>query len=140
LPIWIPLPLEILPDAKNRKRKYRHEVSATRSATTGRHQAVLLDAGTQRDLDNFSGGSSTLLLTHMSRDIEKHITAIERAFEIARSGVARNVDEIKKRLRDEGYDQDQIYGKALSRQLMEIARRAQVESKLKNTPPSGRAG
>jgi hypothetical protein len=54
--------------------------------------------------------------------------------------VARNVDEIKKRLRDEGYDQDQIYGKALSRQLMEIARRAQVESKLKNTPPSGRAG
>ena len=76
----------------------------------------------------------------MSRDIEKHITAIERAFEIARSGVARNVDEIKKRLRDEGYDQDQLYGKALTRQLMEIARRAQVESKLKNTPPSGRAG
>jgi hypothetical protein len=138
LPIWIPLPLGILPDAKSRKRKYRHEVSATHSATTGRHQAVLLCAGTQRGLDKFSGGSITLLLPSMSRD--KHITAIERAFEIARSGVARNVDEIKKRLREEGYDQDQIYGKALSRQLMEIARLAQVESKLKNTPPGGRAG
>lgn len=76
----------------------------------------------------------------MSRYIEKHITAIERAFEIARSGVPRNVDEIKKRLRDEGYDQDQIYGKLLSRQLMDIARRAQVESKLKDTAPGGRTG
>ncbi len=51
-------------------------------------------------------------------------SAIERAFEIARSGGAANVDNIKRRLSREGYNQDQIYGRALIRQLNDVMRGA----------------
>jgi hypothetical protein len=47
---------------------------------------------------------------------------IERAFEMARSGEVRSVDEIKKRLAYEGRDQNQIFGRTLSQQLRAVMR------------------
>jgi len=47
-------------------------------------------------------------------------SAVERAFEIARSGRAKSIQEIQKTLDREGYDYRKIYGKALCRQLHEV--------------------
>ena len=49
--------------------------------------------------------------------MERGVTAIERAFEIARSGTCTTVEDIRKQLRAEGYDRDQIFGRELLRQL-----------------------
>ncbi|WP_425373903.1 hypothetical protein [Methylovirgula ligni] len=54
----------------------------------------------------------------------KPVSAIERAFEIARSGRARDIAQIRKILAGEGLDQIQIYGKSLSRQLAELIRQS----------------
>src|ERR1700684_2632783 len=45
------------------------------------------------------------------------VSAIERAFELARSGECKTIAQIRSRLSREGYDQDQILGPQLSRQL-----------------------
>ena len=47
-------------------------------------------------------------------------TALEKAFELARSGKCLNVTDIVKRLRSERYDVDQIHGPALKKKLMEL--------------------
>ena len=47
-------------------------------------------------------------------------TALERAFELARSGECAGVSEVKARLRAEGFGPEQITGPALSRQLREL--------------------
>jgi hypothetical protein len=44
-------------------------------------------------------------------------TALERAFQLARSGSYASLDDIKKRLKAEGYSTEQITGGALSKQL-----------------------
>ncbi len=49
-------------------------------------------------------------------------SALERAFELARSGQVKNVDQIKAKLSREGYDQEQIFGKTLTRQLGDLIR------------------
>ncbi len=54
----------------------------------------------------------------------QNVTVIERAFELARSGGFDSLDKIKVRLSREGYDRDQIFGKELSRQLIEAMRQA----------------
>jgi hypothetical protein len=59
------------------------------------------------------------------------ISAIERAFEIARSGEVRDVERIRRKLRQEGYDQNQIYGRPLSRQLVEVVRESGALEKAK---------
>ena len=46
--------------------------------------------------------------------------ALERAFELARSGEARTVSEIKKKLKSEGYSLADFVGRQLSRQLRAI--------------------
>lgn len=45
------------------------------------------------------------------------ISSVERAFELARSGNARDVEAIRRQVAREGYDGEHIYGLALSRQL-----------------------
>jgi len=45
------------------------------------------------------------------------VTAIERAFELAKSGSYASVTAIKKQLKAEGHSLDQIIGRVLSRQL-----------------------
>jgi hypothetical protein len=52
-------------------------------------------------------------------------TALERAFEMARSGQYATVAEIKKQLVAEGFSVAQVTGGALSRQLKDLIRAAQ---------------
>jgi hypothetical protein len=44
-------------------------------------------------------------------------TALERAFELARSGTVLSVGELRAKIKREGYSAEQIEGKALGRQL-----------------------
>jgi hypothetical protein len=47
-------------------------------------------------------------------------TALERAFELARSGKCASVTEIRRQLRAEGLAQSQVEGPMLTRQLREL--------------------
>jgi hypothetical protein len=47
-------------------------------------------------------------------------TELERAFQLAKSGDCRSVDEIRKKLSQEGYYATQVTGKGLMRQLQAI--------------------
>ena len=51
------------------------------------------------------------------------VHATEGAFEIARAGACRTVDEVRNLLRAEGYDQRQLEGPALSKQIWKSSRR-----------------
>jgi hypothetical protein len=52
--------------------------------------------------------------------MDHSITALERAFQLAKSGECRSVDEIRKKLSSEGYYAAQVTGKGLQRQLQGI--------------------
>jgi hypothetical protein len=54
------------------------------------------------------------------------VTALERAFALAKSGECASVPDIKKRLIQEGYSIAQITGGTLSKQLLALIRAAQV--------------
>jgi hypothetical protein len=60
-------------------------------------------------------------------------TALERAFEIARSGRWHRTEEIRRQLRQEGYNHSQVKGPRLGQQLVEIARLARQQ--LGRMPP-----
>lgn len=47
-------------------------------------------------------------------------STLERAFELVRTGTYGSLDHLKRRLKEEGYDPQQITGFALRRQLYEI--------------------
>jgi hypothetical protein len=49
--------------------------------------------------------------------MDHNVTALERAFQIAKSGDCKSVAELKKQLRKERYPLDKITGRTLSRQL-----------------------
>ena len=52
------------------------------------------------------------------------MTALERAFQLARSGQVSQLKEIVSALRREGYSPDQIQGRALRRQLADLIKTA----------------
>jgi hypothetical protein len=56
--------------------------------------------------------------------MDQNKTAIERAFDLARSGEFDSVTRIKDRLKAEGYAVAQIEGRALSKQLGELIKSA----------------
>jgi hypothetical protein len=56
------------------------------------------------------------------------VTALERAFALAKSGEYATVPGIRKRLAKEGYSVAQITGVALSKQLRALIRAARVAS------------
>jgi hypothetical protein len=58
------------------------------------------------------------------QQFSRPVSTVERAFEIARSGKSKNVDQIRSMLSREGYDQEQIFGQQLSRQLNKLIRQA----------------
>ena len=60
------------------------------------------------------------------------VTAIERAFQLARSGSVRNIRDIKKALKREGYSLEPIEGRTLNRQLNKI-----IEAERESASPSG---
>jgi hypothetical protein len=55
-------------------------------------------------------------------------TCLERAFELAKSGACAGIQDIRIQLRAEGYQEAQLYGPSLGRQLRDLclaaARRA----------------
>ena len=53
---------------------------------------------------------------------------MERAFMLARSGDCANVDAIVRILKLEGYDQNQIEGKSLKKQLNALIQLAQKQA------------
>ena len=65
----------------------------------------------------------------------RNATALERAFQLARSGDYGTIKDIRKRLRAEGYPSMQIAGSALIKQLRAIIRTAR-DAKAKNDPPT----
>jgi LmbE family N-acetylglucosaminyl deacetylase len=60
--------------------------------------------------------------------METNRTALERAFELARSGKVFTVDELRRKLGSEGYMASQIDGRALSRQLRELIRESRLNA------------
>lgn len=52
------------------------------------------------------------------------LTALERAFQLARTGQYASVGRLKLQLKDEGYSSDQFEERALQLQLTQIIRRA----------------
>ena len=52
--------------------------------------------------------------------MDRRPTALERAFELARSGKCANVAQIRLQLKAEGYARDQLTGPALLRQIRDL--------------------
>jgi hypothetical protein len=62
--------------------------------------------------------------------MDSNVTALERAFELARSGKYSSVSDLRSALSREGYSASQIDGPALGRQLrsiMDKTRRANAD-------------
>ncbi len=57
--------------------------------------------------------------------MEPNVTAVERAFQLARLGIFLQVTEIKERMREEGYFTESITGPTLLNQLRCIMQTAQ---------------
>jgi hypothetical protein len=53
-------------------------------------------------------------------DMDHRITALERAFQLSKSGKVSGLPELVKMLRGEGYSSSQIEGPALKRQLADL--------------------
>ncbi len=62
-------------------------------------------------------------------------TALERAFELARSGTYENLTALRRKLEAEGYSRRLIEGRTLTRQLNDICRASAETSSLKFTGP-----
>jgi hypothetical protein len=71
--------------------------------------------------------------------MEPNKTAIERAFDLARMGVYSDVDEIKDRLRNEGYLTGTVTGPMLRAQLKRLMEAAQKSRWSSRTSISGTA-
>ena len=54
-------------------------------------------------------------------------TTLERAFELAETGKFKSTEDIRRRLRSEGFDPRQIEGLHLSKQLMDASRKARAK-------------
>jgi hypothetical protein len=59
--------------------------------------------------------------------MDHRMTALERAFQLARSGQVSTITEIVGSLRRDRYDTRQIEGPALRRQLMNLIKAARLE-------------
>jgi hypothetical protein len=53
-----------------------------------------------------------------------HLTALERAFQLAGSGRSNSIDDIKQELKKEHYSTGQITGNALKKQMLALIRAA----------------
>jgi hypothetical protein len=54
--------------------------------------------------------------------MDSNTTSLERAFQLAKSGLCGSVELIRQKLDTEGYSADQITGKGLTKQLRTIIR------------------
>jgi hypothetical protein len=62
------------------------------------------------------------------------MTAVERAFHLARSGEFPGITEIIKSLKRDGYSTDQIQGQTLKRQLTTLIRAARLDKEAPKIP------
>jgi hypothetical protein len=63
-----------------------------------------------------------------SPDMDPKVSALERAFQLARSGRVSNIDDIRKILKREGYDLiDLFVGPSLKSQLRELIKTAHLQ-------------
>jgi hypothetical protein len=69
--------------------------------------------------------------------MDPRTTELERAFQLAMSGDCRSVDEIRKKLSQEGYYATQITGKSLLRQLQGLIAGG-LDAGVKRRPSPGR--
>jgi hypothetical protein len=60
--------------------------------------------------------------------MDQNKTALERAFELAKSGTVKSVSELRARISREGYVAAQVEGAALGRQLRNLINKASAES------------
>ncbi len=60
--------------------------------------------------------------------MDANVSALERAFALARSGKCVSVGDLKKRLHVEGYSSDQITGQALHTQLAALIQEARTKN------------
>ena len=56
-------------------------------------------------------------MSSIRSNMDHNITAVERAFQLAKSGVCFSVDDLKKRLGSEGYATTDIVGGSIRKQL-----------------------
>lgn len=71
--------------------------------------------------------------------MDHHLSPLERAFELARSGSCASITDIRRKLRSEGYSVVQITGKTLSRQMRELISAARAfDQGQPVTPPADR--
>jgi hypothetical protein len=70
----------------------------------------------------------------MRSGMDQRMTALERAFQLARSGQVATIEEIVASLKHDGYDQRQIEGPVLKRQIKALIEAARSEAI--NTPQS----
>jgi hypothetical protein len=67
--------------------------------------------------------------------VDPNATALERAFQLAKSGNVATVSALKERLKAEGYSDATVKGKALTKQLRDLIRASQGAE---NVSASGR--
>jgi hypothetical protein len=61
--------------------------------------------------------------------MDQNTTALERAFQLAKSGRCGSIEVIRLQLKTEGYYTDQIIGKGLSKQLRAIIKSVTTEDR-----------
>jgi hypothetical protein len=64
--------------------------------------------------------------------MDSKVTALERAFQLARSGKMATIEDIKKRLKQEGYDERVVTdgGRSLTMQLRGLIRTGAIDAQL----------
>ena len=58
--------------------------------------------------------------------MDHNVTPLERAFQLAKSGECRGVEDIRRRMRADGYESTQIAGPALLLQLRKLIKAARA--------------
>ena len=72
-------------------------------------------------MDCSSPTANSSILSHM----DHNVTALERAFQLAKSGICESVADLKNRLRSEGYATTKVVGGSLTKQLRALIAAAQ---------------
>ncbi len=60
--------------------------------------------------------------------MDHNVTALERAFQLAKSGNCTSVPDLRQRLKQEGYSLQTIVGRTLSRQLEALIKAAATKN------------
>jgi len=58
-----------------------------------------------------------------NKTMDTQLTTLERAFQLAKSGGCKTIEELKRALRTEGHSTTHIIGRSLTKQLRELMKR-----------------